>query len=67
MMSRKDYVAMADTIKSALAAVKSTEAREGVALVARDYAKHAMRDSPAFRAVNFFVACGLTSDGKLPC
>lgn len=66
--SRKDYVAVAETITRALARADETRnpnAAEIVAFVARAMADHFARDNGAFNRQRFYRACGLTEAGEI--
>lgn len=58
-MSKKDYVALAALVKGLLDGATNPSYVEGVANVARMYAKVAVRDNPNFDAARFFLACGI--------
>jgi len=64
MMTRKDFEVTAKLVRTALAAVGLGPAADKVALAARDFARDAAKSNSRFCATKFFVACGLTPEGR---
>lgn len=64
-MSRKDYRAVADDVKTALDYTDGGKDSLAVARVARSLADTFKRDNSNFRYDTFFSACGLDYNGEL--
>ena len=58
MMTRKDYILIAEAFKSAAEAVDYPE-RLGALLAANEIAHRLERDNPRFDRARFMAACGL--------
>ena len=58
-MTKKDFQALADAIKEALAEDVRIPTRRGVKLTAEKIAQACQRANPRFDAARFYAACGL--------